>query len=273
MACAACSVEAVTMVNLVTVCRPFQASRLTRHCFANALILTTTLALHPTASHYIASAHTHTHTHTRTHTHTAHTPSAIARGFVNLGLLFLFVSSFRIAAENIRDYGLVSDVMEPPRGVTRRDARRTLLRVWRWWCVCMSLLLHLCAVDSDVGSVGLSRSSVFHNSVTSLTIAPQPLSGSPTLSFARHALSAGRHHSVPAVSVASSHHAESNDLFVAVGLRRHRTHHREGSGIPRRVHLRARCVCRHPNLSASVDHFSGVACSLRCSRDSPLVSL
>jgi hypothetical protein len=246
MACAACSVEAVTMVNLVTVCRPFQASRLTMHCFANALILTTTLALHPTASHYIASAHTHTHTHTHT---------------------------FRIAAENIRDYGLVSDVMEPPRGVTRRDARRTLLRVWRWWCVCMSLLLHLCAVDSDVGSVGLSRSSVFHNSVTSLTIAPQPLSGSPTLSYARHALSAGRHHSVPAVSVASSHHAESNDLFVAVGLRRHRTHHREGSGIPRRVHLRARCVCRHPNLSASVDHFSGVACSLRCSRDSPLVSL
>jgi hypothetical protein len=43
---------------------------------------------------------------------------------VNLGLLFLFVSSFRIAAENIRDYGLVSDVMEPPRGVTRRDATR-----------------------------------------------------------------------------------------------------------------------------------------------------
>ena len=31
------------------------------------------------------------------------------RGFVNLGLLFLFVSSFRIAAENIRDHGIVGD--------------------------------------------------------------------------------------------------------------------------------------------------------------------
>ena len=39
---------------------------------------------------------------------TTQSARVFSSGFVNLGLLFLFVSSFRIAAENIRDYGLVS---------------------------------------------------------------------------------------------------------------------------------------------------------------------